>query len=610
MVRSLAAQYPGRVTYLPVASSLDLDGHYSAWLPTVSGGWIRARKTDNTHLCPAGAAVLGAAITQELPPDVRSGPRHRDGSTSSWTSDGLPLRRPRLGPARTTSPPRDHTRVQASVDATLSSLSRHGVGLQQPIERRLWPWLTVWTVVGLGIRFASVYGRPHRAGRRPRVMPGGWRTCWWRSRRPAGLHEFHNQHVVFRTAGWPRPLWTFFLTVPPFFGFHSFFAARFWSCLIGALAIVVCGLAGREIGSSRVGLIAALLIAVYPNIWMNNELASSETLSPLVVALILWTAYRFWKRPTGWNVAALGASVGLATLCRDELALLAILIVVPLVLLVRSAQWHRARGAVGHRRGQRLGPGVPLGRLQHEPLREAHFHQRRARHHPGVGKLRGHLVGTRSRATGHSPAGDLRGHVDTHSRPSRCRLRPGPGLVPSARSTSTPTRAELSQVEPGPARPGFGPSIRVQQVEFDASVETRPYHWALVGLGMYYALSLSLSEAPSSCAVGAYRSFPCGPWGSTSCPSPAHQLRQTRYRVTFEVSLVLLAAVQLEWFWSGCSRPAGTRGSPALRTRSNRPNRRAPYPWGPSRWAGGRRREPGSSWCCRPGTRRNRWAWS
>jgi len=25
---------------------------------------------------------------------------------------------------------------------------------------------------------------------------------------------------------------------------------------------------------------------------------------------------------------------------------------------------------------------------------------------------------------------------------------------------------------------------------------------------------------------------------------------QTRYRTTFEVSLVLLAAVQLEWFWS------------------------------------------------------------
>ena len=30
---------------------------------------------------------------------------------------------------------------------------------------------------------------------------------------------------------------------------------------------------------------------------------------------------------------------------------------------------------------------------------------------------------------------------------------------------------------------------------------------------------------------------------------------QTRYRSTFEVSLVLLAAVQLDWFWSRLRRP-------------------------------------------------------
>src|ERR1039458_4233321 len=109
-------------------------------------------------------------------------------------------------------------------------------------RRRLWPWLTVWTVVGLGIRFASVYGRPHR-------VPGGDPGYAWgvANLLVAGkgfinplAYNFHNQHVVLQTAGWP-PLWTFFLTVPPFFGFHSFFAARFWSCIIGALAIVVCG---------------------------------------------------------------------------------------------------------------------------------------------------------------------------------------------------------------------------------------------------------------------------------------------------------------------------------------------------------------------------------
>jgi hypothetical protein len=32
---------------------------------------------------------------------------------------------------------------------------------------------------------------------------------------------------------------------------------------------------------------------------------------------------------------------------------------------------------------------------------------------------------------------------------------------------------------------------------------------------------------------------------------------QTRYRSTFEVSLVLLAAVQLDWFWSRLRRQPG-----------------------------------------------------
>ena len=87
IVKTLPQEYPGHVTYLPVASALDLDGHYSAWLPTVSGGWIRARKTDNTHLCPAGAAVIGAAITQQLRPMFGLAPTAPGWINSSWTSD-------------------------------------------------------------------------------------------------------------------------------------------------------------------------------------------------------------------------------------------------------------------------------------------------------------------------------------------------------------------------------------------------------------------------------------------------------------------------------------------------------------------------------------------
>ncbi len=87
IVSKLPTKYPGQVTFLPVAASLDLDGYYSPWLPTVSGGWIRVRKTDNTHLCPAGAAVLGAAITQQLTPMFHLNPPAAGWIDGSWTND-------------------------------------------------------------------------------------------------------------------------------------------------------------------------------------------------------------------------------------------------------------------------------------------------------------------------------------------------------------------------------------------------------------------------------------------------------------------------------------------------------------------------------------------
>jgi hypothetical protein len=68
IVSKLPTRYPGRVTWLPVASALDVHGAYSTWLPTVDRGWVRARKTDNTHFCPPGAAVFAAAVTSELRP--------------------------------------------------------------------------------------------------------------------------------------------------------------------------------------------------------------------------------------------------------------------------------------------------------------------------------------------------------------------------------------------------------------------------------------------------------------------------------------------------------------------------------------------------------------
>lgn len=412
--------------------------------------------------------------------------------------------------------------------------------------RRFWPWLAVWTALGLGIRLATVFGRPNRA-------PGGDPGYAWGVARllVAGkgfinplAYNFHNQHHVLQTAGWP-PLWTFSLTIPIFLGFKSFYAARIWACLVGAGAVLVCGLAGREIAGRRVGLIAALLMALYPNIWMNSELASSEALSPLCVALVLWTTYRFWRRPTRWNVAALGASVGLAALCRDELALLAVLIVLPVVLLVHAG-WRR--------RLVLLAIAAACASILVFPwvgYNMSRF-QRTVYISDGLGPT------LASANCGVTYSGFAVGYWSVVCmKPVKYKFTPKADESVNFANAETigmnyirSHENELPGVIAARIGRGLGFFRPFQQVKFDSLIETRPYHWALTGLYSYYVL-LALSIG-GTIVLRRRRILVFPLWAvAVDCLAVfVVAFGQTRYRVTFAVSLLLLAAVQLEWFWS------------------------------------------------------------
>jgi hypothetical protein len=109
----------------------------------------------------------------------------------------------------------------------------------------------------------------------------------------------------------------------------------------------------------------------------------------------------------------------------------------------------------------------------------------------------------------------------------------------------------------------FGFFHPMQQVYLDSYVETRPYRWAVTGLFMYYVL-LALSVG-GTVILRRRRipSFPLWAIGLNVVCSVALTFGQTRYRTTFEVSLVLLAAVQLEWLWSRLRRGGGSGPEPA-----------------------------------------------
>jgi 4-amino-4-deoxy-L-arabinose transferase-like glycosyltransferase len=427
------------------------------------------------------------------------------------------------------------------------------IGRGRHAGRLWWPWIALWTAVGLGIRLGTVFGRPGRVAggdayynhNAANLLVSGQGFINPFLYYPHGLHH----HV--QTASWP-PLFVFVLSAASLVGAKSFFAQRIWCCIIGAGAVVLCGYVGREIGGRRVGLIAAMLVAVYPNIWMSDELALSETLSPVLVALVLLTAYRFWKRPGLWNVVWLGGSIGLAALGRDELSLLSVFILVPLALLAKTLTWWRRIALigvgglvalllvapwVGYNMSRFTDPvfissgfGVTLGSANCDSTFNGQFE--------GYWSLECALIAAR-----HS---ETKPHADESVQGSE---------VESYAVHYIRTHEDrLFPVEMARLGRAFGFFHPMQQVELDSRVETRPYHWAVVGLFMYYAL---LVLSVGGIIVLRRRRVPVFPLlavGLDVAISVALTFGQTRYRSTFEVSLVLLASVQLDWFWSRLGR--------------------------------------------------------
>ena len=71
-VADAATVFPGRVMYWPVASALEIDGHYTTWLPALGTRatslthWVRVRSTDGVHLCPPGITRYAAAVLSDM----------------------------------------------------------------------------------------------------------------------------------------------------------------------------------------------------------------------------------------------------------------------------------------------------------------------------------------------------------------------------------------------------------------------------------------------------------------------------------------------------------------------------------------------------------------
>lgn len=139
------------------------------------------------------------------------------------------------------------------------------------------------------------------------------------------------------------PLFSTYLGIVSFFGGDSVLAHRIAACAAGAAAIVAIGLTVRLLAGPRAGLVAAGIAAVYPNLWINDILLQAESLFATLVAFTVFAAYRYWHQPTRRSAAVLGIVMGLTALARPEGVVLAVLIGVPLVLRARG-DWRARAG--------------------------------------------------------------------------------------------------------------------------------------------------------------------------------------------------------------------------------------------------------------------------
>ena len=120
-------------------------------------------------------------------------------------------------------------------------------------------------------------------------------------------------------------------------------AQRLVGAAIGAATVFVVGVLGREVSGERAGIIAAVLAAVAPMLWVSDGIIMAESLAALLVAVTLVLAYRSIRAPSIGRAIVLGVVCGLAALTRGELVLLVVFVALPATLRSGDARRRAAR---------------------------------------------------------------------------------------------------------------------------------------------------------------------------------------------------------------------------------------------------------------------------
>jgi 4-amino-4-deoxy-L-arabinose transferase-like glycosyltransferase len=350
------------------------------------------------------------------------------------------------------------------------------------------------------------------------------------------------------------PLFTIFEAIPHFFGLHTFLEARLFGTLLGALGIVVIAMAGRAMAGETVGLLAAGIATIYPNLWIPSTEGMSEAMTPLLVAWILLLAYRFWRNPSYKWAIWLGVAFGISMLGRDEIAAGCVLLYLPLALLLKGVSWKR--------RFQLLGTGALCVALVIAPW--VGYNLSRFDKPTYISTGLGVTLASANCDDTWYGTGEAYWSMNCV-----VQLNLDPHLDESAQSALAQKDAlhyinqhlsKLPLLSVERLGRSFGFYRPAQQMQFDSFIEGRPYHWAVLGLATYYALAALSLLGAWVLRRSRILQFPLWSFGLISVATTLLSFGQTRYRITFEVPLVLLASAALIWAFSAVRHRRGDAG--------------------------------------------------
>ncbi len=150
----------------------------------------------------------------------------------------------------------------------------------------------------------------------------------------------------------PGPLMSPFTSHPPgwvsilgafaWLGARSLLSQQLLGAVIGVVLIVLTGVVARRAFGRRVGVIAAVLAAIYPGFWVLEGNVLSEPLVLVLIAVLTLVVFGLRDTPTLQRAAACGALCGLIGLVRSEDVALLLVVVVPVVLSCSDqCMWRR-----------------------------------------------------------------------------------------------------------------------------------------------------------------------------------------------------------------------------------------------------------------------------